>query len=289
MPHRPETAEQRDRRKARNRKIVVGFFVFIGLIVALESPLARVRQIAVKGNTTIAQADVVANSGVELGESLWQVNTKQAAARIERRLPMVQSAAVTVDWLHGSVSLSLRERQVVAVYAEAGSFYELLNNGYVFAAEPSSAGLPYPLVSGPDEHVQVHAMMNGDVSTVCRQLAKVPAGELTDVSEFHINGDGTISMYLDNGFVVLADADSLAGAVNAMQSVVHYFVQKGYKPGTVDLTGQPPYRYTPLAPVTNGSQPTSSSQQNAGTGGNGVAGANSAANGLTSQTGGGKP
>ncbi|GMA58795.1 hypothetical protein GCM10025858_37150 [Alicyclobacillus sacchari] len=133
-------------------------------------------------------------------------------------------------------------------------------------------------------------MISSNVSTVCRQLAKVPSGELTDVSEFHINGDGTISMYLDNGFVVLADSDSLAGAVNAMQSVVHYFVQKGYKPGTVDLTGQPPYRYTPFANAqASGGAQGASGQQSAGGGGNAVAGANATANGVTSQTGGGIP
>ncbi|WP_067620851.1 cell division protein FtsQ/DivIB [Alicyclobacillus acidiphilus] len=247
MPQATLTPEARERRKSRNRKIVMGFFVFIGLIVLLESPLARVRRVAVSGNTTIQSSVLVSASGLRSGQSLWQVNPNYTSRRIVNAVPMVQSSNVHTDWLNGTVYIQVQERHVVAIYEVSGKFYELLNNGYVYDEITPNQGFSFPVITGAKPAVQVHEIVSPDVAQVCRQLAKMNAEYLAEVSEFHVNGDGTVSIYLDNGFVVDADISTLLGAMNAMTTAVNYFVQKGYKPGTVDLTGQPPYRYTPFS------------------------------------------
>lgn len=263
MP-RQETAEERERRKARNRRIVVGFFAFIGIVAVLESPLARVRHIQVNGNTTIPMEQIVAASGVAYGESLWEVNRKRAASAVVAKLPMVDRAAVSVSWASGTVSIAVHERDVVAVYAAQNGFYELMSNGYVYQKVPSAAGLPYPIVTGQVSTLSVHRMVSAAVSDVCRELAGVQASELTGVSEIHVNGDGTVTVYLDNDFEVLADVSDLRGAMAAMQPTVRYFVGKGYRPGVIDLTGSPPYRYTPFSSLPSVSAQSSASAAQSG-------------------------
>ncbi|WP_304458357.1 cell division protein FtsQ/DivIB [Alicyclobacillus sendaiensis] len=250
MP-RQETTQERERRKARNRRIVVSFFAFIGLVAVLESPLARVRHIEVSGNTTVPMAQIVASSGIAYGESLWEVNRKRAASDIVAKVPMVDHAAISVSWPSGTVSIRVHERDVVAVYADPSGFYELMSNGYVYQKIPSAMGLPYPIVTAQDSKLSVHGMAPAAVSSVCRQLASVPASELIGVSEIHVNGDGTVTLYLDNDFEVLADVADLRGSVAAIQPTIRYFVGKGYRPGLIDLTGSPPYRYTPFASLPN--------------------------------------
>ncbi|AEJ43150.1 cell division protein FtsQ/DivIB [Alicyclobacillus acidocaldarius] len=257
MP-RQGTAEERERRKARNRRIVVSFFAFIGLVAVLESPLARVRHIEVSGNTTIPMAQIVAASGVGYGESLWEVNRKRAASEIVAKLPMVDRAAISVSWPSGTVSIRVHERDVVAVYADPSGFYELMSNGFVYQKIPSTAGLPYPIVTGQDSDLTVHQMASAAVSAVCHQLASVPASELTGVSEIHVNGDGTVTLYLDNDFEVLADVANLRGSLAAIQPTIRYFEGKGYRPGVIDLTGSPPYRYTPFSSAPSSNEDTSS-------------------------------
>ncbi|GEO25085.1 hypothetical protein AAC03nite_08700 [Alicyclobacillus acidoterrestris] len=252
MPQAAMSPADIQRRKARNRKIVIGFFAFIGVVVVLESPLARVRSFRVSGNTTIPAQRIIADSGLHKGQSLWQVNRGNVAHHVTSKEPMVQSVAVSTDWVKGSIDLTIRERQVVAVYETSGKFYQLLNNGVVYQEAAPKDGLPYPLVTASQNHVKLGQAVSPEVSAVCKQLAKVDSGALADVSEFHVNGDGTVSLYLDNQFVVTCDTKGLVGSFNAMHSAVQYFIEKGYKPGNIDLSGAPPYLYTPFSNTSAG-------------------------------------
>lgn len=236
----------RQRRKSRNRRIVIGFFVFIGLIVVLESPLTRIRQIDVRGNTTIPDKRVISDSDLHSGQSLWQVKPGQIASRIASKEPMVQSTLISTDWLQGTVHIVIKERHVVAVYESSGKFYELLNNGLVYKEMQPTNGLPFPVVTAGNHTPVVGKIISSDVAKICAQLAKISPQSIANVSEFDVLTDGTVSLFLDNGFVVVSDASGLVGTVNAMQSAVKYFIDKGYKPGTIDLSGPPPYRYTPF-------------------------------------------
>lgn len=247
MPQITITPEERQRRKARNRKIVIGFFVFIGLVVGLESPLTRVRHIEVTGNSTIVSREIVSDTDIHTGESLWQVNSAHAAAKVTSMEPMVQSVSIKTSWLQGTIHVAVRERDVVAIYETSGDFYELLNNGVVYAAIKPTNGLPFPVITSAQKQVTTGQAVSPEVAEICKQLPKISAAELVNVSEFHANGDGTVSLYLDNRFVVTCDISGLVGGMNAMRDAVSYFVQKGYKPGTIDLSGSPPYRYTPYS------------------------------------------
>ncbi|WAH35531.1 cell division protein FtsQ/DivIB [Alicyclobacillus dauci] len=241
------TQEERARRKSRNRKIVMGFFVFIGIVVVLESPLSRVRHVDVSGNVTIQDTRIVKDSGIRSGESLWQVNGEKISSQITSMEPMVQSIQVSTNWLQGSVHIGVTERHVVAIYESSGKFYELLDDGVVYSSMEPTSGLPFPVVTGSHSNIAMGQAVSPEVTTLCKQIAQIGANALSNVSELHANGDGTVSMYLDNGFVVIADNTGLEGAINVMQPTVQYFIQKGYKPGTIDLSGPPPYRYTPFA------------------------------------------
>lgn len=260
MPQTAQTSEDREHRKSRNRKIVMSFFLFIGCIVLLESPLGRIRKIEVSGNTTIPATRLISDSGVYTGQALWQIAPRRVRSRIAGNEPMVKTTVVSINWIRGSVHLHITERHVVAVLENNGTFYSLLGNGVVYHTVQASKGLSFPVVTATNGKLAEGHPFNASVSAICSQLSQISPQLLNSVSEFHANGDGTISMYLDNGFVVVCDASGLKGAVNAMQSTVSYFVSKGYKPGTIDLSGLPPYRYTPLQSakkaVTNASKTT---------------------------------
>ena len=62
----------RERRRSRNRKLALGFFLFVGVVVVLESPLARVRHLAVTGNRTVPAGAILADLPIRVGASLWQ-------------------------------------------------------------------------------------------------------------------------------------------------------------------------------------------------------------------------
>lgn len=239
---------ERMRRKARHRKIVFGFFIFLGLIIVLESPLTRVRQFMVTGNLTIPAGQILQDTTLHKGMSLWEVSSALVTKQIIAKEPMVQSVDVHTDFLRGTVSLTIHEKHVVAIYASQGKFYNLLNDGVLYGSTSSSAGFAFPLVTVSETvHLQQGALLNPDVRTLCRQLSQLDSGQLADVSEIHVSQNGVLTIYLTNGFVAKCDVGALKAAMPNIDEAVTYFASKGYVPGLIDFTGPPPYRYTPLS------------------------------------------
>ncbi|MCL6445794.1 MAG: FtsQ-type POTRA domain-containing protein, partial [Alicyclobacillus sp.] len=194
----PEDEDARRRRKRRNRALVIAFFIFVGLIVFLESPLTRVRTLAVRGNPSIPAARILKDAGLVKGLNMWQVNAAAVQRAVKQREPLVQAVSVHTDFIHGDVLLTIREKHVVAVLSSGGKFYWLLNDGTVFGQAKVASGLRWPLVT-VDDGSQVFIgkpLENGFVSQLCTELAKTPDTDLEDVSEIHVCKFGIATVYM---------------------------------------------------------------------------------------------
>ncbi len=239
--------ERTRKRKTRTRILVIGFFLFIGIVMVLESPLTRVRQVVVKGNTSVPQSDIVQASQVEKGMSLWQVNGGHVQDMVRAAEPRVDSVDVQVDYLSGTVTLQIKEKPVVAVLETGGQFYQLLSDGKVYGTAASRVGFSWPLLTadGIDRPVTGNVPAPA-IASVCTQLAKIPREELNEISEIHLNKYGVATIYLINHFAADCKADAIVASMGEIDSAVAYFQSKGYAPGLIDMTGGPPYRYTPF-------------------------------------------
>ncbi len=244
------TPEQIARRKARNRKIILSFFLFLGVIVVLESPLTRVRTFVVSGNRTVPASKILGDTTLHVGMNLWQVSQEGTSEQIEKKEPIVQSVSVNTDMMRGIVSLEITEKHIVAIYEVGGKFYNLLNDGTAYQDIGVLGGLPFPvLTTEQGTPVKLGQIVNQDVGQVCRRLSLVDHQNLSSISEVHVDGHGVVLVYLDNGFVVTCTEAQLDAALPTAREAVQYFSSKGYQPGMIDLTGPPPYRYTPFSKV----------------------------------------
>lgn len=235
------------RRKSRNRKIVFAFFVFLGLIVVLESPITRLRKIVVVGNRGIPTHEVIAASDLTKGISLWNVSASSVKKNIIRKLDLVQNVNLHMDWWTGTATLNLTEKHVVAVYMANGHFYNLLNDGVVYQSTNSSEATAFPLVTEENRLPQIGQYISPQVSELCRQLSGVSVNQLVDISELHVSSDGTLQVYFDNGYVAMTDISQFTSILPKIREAVAYFSSKGFAPGIVNLTGAPPYQYTPFS------------------------------------------
>jgi cell division protein FtsQ len=235
-------------RKSKSRRLIIGFFVLIGCIVILESPLTRVRSIRVTGNRSIPSSQILNESSLLKGMSLWQVSGQAVEERIKAVEPLVESVVTSTDYLHGVVTVRIIEKRVVAVYVESGKSYLLLNDGVVYTETSSSGGFTWPIVTADvDKATKIgEGVANPYVGTLCRQLARISPSFISNLSELHVDKFGVVSLYLNNGFEVQCRASDFQTTVPDIDSVIHYFSGKGYAPGLIDMTGQPPYRYTPF-------------------------------------------
>ncbi len=242
------TQEQIARRKSRNRKVLLGFFLFLGVVVVLESPLTRVRSIEVSGNRTILESKLIQDADVHTGQSLWQINQGSIAQKIMDKDPMVESVSVHTDAMRGIVSLEITEKHIIAIYEVAGKFYNLLNDGTAYQEIAANNGFSFPLVTAVGGSTpKIGQVVSSDVGEVCNQLEQLNHANLSTISEIHIVNSENVDVYLDNGFVATCLEKQLDAALPSISDAVHYFSSKGYAPGMIDLTGPPPYRYTPFS------------------------------------------
>jgi len=248
----------RERRRSRNRKLALGFFLFVGVVVVLESPFARVRHLVGTVNRTVPAASILADLPVRVGSSLWQVNARSVEQAILDKQPMVQSVAVSLHPLQGLVDLKVQERHVVAVFDQHGIFYTLLNDGLVYQKIPASNGFPWPIVTAsiPAGVAVGKQIPDTFVANLCQQLGQASSALTENVSEINLNAYGDASLYLNNGFVAQCREQAFASQLPNIYQAIQYFSSRGYQPGVIDMTGAPPYRYTPftLEPVKGGSK-----------------------------------
>ncbi|MCL6637761.1 MAG: FtsQ-type POTRA domain-containing protein [Alicyclobacillus sp.] len=249
-------------RGRRTRVWVTAFFLLIGLVVVLESPITRVRALAVAGNVSLPAQQILAASGLHTGLSLWQVNPGAVQQAVMQQLPLVQAVEVHTDLRSGTVTLTVHERRIVAVLAPGtagGTWYNLLDNGVVYNMAVPSSGFVHPVVS-TDGTPSVHPgdVPSPEVASVCQALAQFAGDGAPWISEIHVDRYGTATVYMTNGFAAQCNADQLQARLLQLRQAVQYFLSQGYAPGLVDMTGQPPFRYTPY-PVQAGQASSGSS------------------------------
>lgn len=244
-----KAATDRERRRSRNRKLVAGFFLFIGVVVAMESPLMRVRHLLVSGNHTVASSAILSGLPLQVGSSIWQVNKRAIEQELMDKHPMIQSVSVTTQLLKGTVDIHVQERHVVAVYEMQGAFFELLNDGVVYRTLKPGNGFPWPIVTSANKAApQVgKSVPDASVVTLCKQLGQAQANLIQNVSEVHLDSFGGATIYLNNGFVAQCKAQVFATMLPNIYQAIQYFSSRGYRPGVIDMTGAPPYRYTPFS------------------------------------------
>ncbi|WP_026961668.1 cell division protein FtsQ/DivIB [Alicyclobacillus herbarius] len=248
LSERPQ-ADLRQRRRVRNRILIACFFAFVGVVVFLESPLTRVRYVEIEGNTDVPANRVKSEASVQPGMSLWQVNPSAVAESLKRQEPTIESVQVKTDYTHGTVTLTLRQKHIVAIFQSAHQFYTLLADGTVFKRVSASDGFPHPILS-TTKHTQVNLgqrIGNSFVVQACQQIAKLSDRQVASVSQIQIDAYGTASVFLNDGFEADVPTSELAQRMPDVVTAAAYFRKRGYPPGVIDMAGPPPYRYIPFA------------------------------------------
>lgn len=236
------------RRKRRNRVLILAFFIFVALIIALESPLTRIRTISVTGNKSVTTNHLIVESSLKKGMSLWQINSSAVQRAIERKEPVVEGVNVQTDYLSGHVTLHVTQKNVVAIFVQNGKFYNLLNDGTVYNQINGNSGFQVPIITSTQHQSLTVGKPVPDafLAKLCKQMGNVTKQDLAPISEINVDKLGTATLYLTNGFEVKLSIAQFAVTMPKVQTAVAYFTNQGYKPGMLDMSGQPPYMYASL-------------------------------------------
>lgn len=226
-------------------KLLSFLIIFTAILVGCVA-FFRVNEIRVVGNSRYSAEEVIAASGVELGDNLFLVNRPQTANAIMKRLPYVE-AATPVHVLPDTVELRITESRAVAAVEAENSWWLMNAGGKLLEQGDRSLSTGYPIVQGftpevPAVGVRMAAAIE-DQSRLDGLKGLLTAlegrGMAENVKEF-IDLTSSNAIRFDYGedlTVVVPMSGDFDRRVFSLQRVLETFAQRGERvTGTLDLT-----------------------------------------------------
>lgn len=120
---------ERARKKRRRRNLIIGviltiLILIVGVVLSL-TVFFNIAEIAVTGDEIYNYEQITQASGIEVGENLFLMSTKNAAENIEKTLPYVEKAEIKRS-LSCKVTIQVTAATAVAAL-DNGESYTLLN------------------------------------------------------------------------------------------------------------------------------------------------------------------
>lgn len=243
--------KNRDRRRRRRGRFgflykLLSFLVIFAAILAGCVAFFRVNEVTVTGNNRYSAQEVIAASGVELGDNLFLVNRPQTAQSILRELPYVENA-VPIHRLPDRVELHITECVPAAALRYEGSWWlmdargKLLEQGGKALAEglPEVRGI-HPVEPAVGEWVKVDILeqtrLDGLEQLLTALKGRGMAGEVTqfidlsasNVIRFGYGEELTVAVPMEGDFEL---------RVYSLQQTLETFARQGETvTGTLELT-----------------------------------------------------
>lgn len=246
-------ARRKRNRQRRRRGRFGGLYKLLSFLIIFAALLAgcvvffRVNQVVVTGNSRYTTEEIIAASGVEIGDNLFLVNRPQTAQSITRRLPYVESVA-PVHRLPDTVEIHITECVPAAVLPTEEEGWWLIDaRGKLLEQGDSAIGRDLPVVLGltpttpslgaattvePEQQSRLEGL-RGLLTALSKRNMLDGLGEFIDVNASNV-------IYFDYGpdlTVAVPTAGNFDQRVFSLQRVLETFQQRGEAvTGTLDLT-----------------------------------------------------
>lgn len=120
-------------RRIRKRRMIIGLSLFIVLLVAVGAVLSLtvlfpIKQITAKGSEKYTSEQIVASSGIDIGDNLFISSVKTDALR--EKLPYIESVKIKRT-LPDSIAITVKDAEPYACYYSDGAYYTVSRSGYV--------------------------------------------------------------------------------------------------------------------------------------------------------------
>ena len=226
-------AMKKRRRRRTNFKFIALITIFLFIILLLlyfQSSLSDISKIDVSGANLKEDEFYMEASTLKLSDSMWSFKV----ADVEKSLSeneWVKSVEVKRVWLN-KVKISIEEWHKVAYISKDGMFYPMLDNGVIFDESNELVPIDAPIFLGFEEE--------GLRKKVLKQLSKLKPEVLSLISQINANPTEAdpyaITLYMNDGYEVRAEANTLAEKLNYYPSIVAQIENdETFEKGIVDI------------------------------------------------------
>ena len=212
--------------------VVMGLFV-AGGVWLWQSPLLRVQEVEIVGNTSLDSATILARLDVE-GESMFTIDLGAAESRVGG-LAQVSSVHIEQMW-PDMIAVTITEREPWGTWEQAGGEYTVDREGVVLSRQPAAPGSPVvrssqPFTLQPGDRVDYQAL-----EAASEIYAQLPQALGTQVSEVaYLAGKGVQVTTASGQTALLGDSSGIAYKLAVWASVEEEAAQSGLVYSTIDL------------------------------------------------------
>lgn len=218
------------RRKRTNLKFIILSFLFFFILLILvyfQSPYSDIRHIEISGANLTEEGYYRDKSKLKIGHSMWSFKANKIEQVLEKD-DWVKKVTVKRKGLT-TVRIEIKEWGKVAYTEENGSFYPILENGYVYPIARQDGLLDVPVfMQFKDKKVR---------QRLVKELSKLDPEVLTLISQINAyptkNDPYTVRLYMNDGYEVRAVISTLVSKLSYYPSIVAQ-IPKGQK-GVIDL------------------------------------------------------
>ncbi|NGZ73882.1 cell division protein FtsQ/DivIB [Saccharibacillus alkalitolerans] len=179
---KPIEHQEQESRKPRRKgrwKLWLTLIVLLSAVLSVvffRSSLSRIQEIEVEGNVYADRSAVIEAAGLRIGGQFFESSATSIEQRIVSNLNAIEHATVEKRF-PGKILLTVDEYDPVA--------YELLRDGSIQALLGSGAEIPLGDQGLPAEKPMLTEWegKEEEKAKLCRVLASVPDGQLSDLSE----------------------------------------------------------------------------------------------------------
>lgn len=226
-------AMKKRRRRRTNLKFIALITIFLFIILLLlyfQSSYSDISKIQIKGAHLKEDEFYIDASTLKVSDSIWGFKVSDIEKNISEN-KWVKSVEVKRVWVN-KVRISVEEWQKVAYISKDGAFYPMLDNGVIFDESSELVPIDAPIFLGfEDEALR---------KKILKQLAQLKPEVMSLISQINANPSEAdpyaITLYMNDGYEVRADANSLAEKLNFYPSIVAQIEsEETFEKGIVDI------------------------------------------------------
>lgn len=122
-------------KKIKKRRLVIALFFTIILLIMVGVTLSLtvffpIEEISVYGSKIYSAEQIVASSGIDLGENLFTVMQNDVEATLRKSLPYIESVKLSRK-LPGRINITVTDAKEFACYSVKNKYYVVSKSGYV--------------------------------------------------------------------------------------------------------------------------------------------------------------
>lgn len=238
--------------KRRRRRFKVVFFLIVISLATMflfKTPVFKVRNIVVNGNSVVFEEELVELSGVNIGDNLLKLNIRQINENILVN-PYIETSKIRRTIL-GSVYITVSERKAAGIASFRNKYATFDKKGVIIELIDSMEGMNLPLIQGleiqnalPGKTMEILNKRKLDAFSII--INNISNSGLSDIiNEIDLNNLVSVVLKTVHGISIkIGTIENIGRKLAASKAIIEQdILKKGIK-GTLDLSfnGNPVFR-----------------------------------------------